>query len=512
MEAGAGAAVKLRGPQLMATIDSVVDQAGDLGGYGAVALRAGSATRFHLQRSPSSVAEIHVALDRARQEARRMYLQFRCPALAVGAGLVLSSMLLPAGWGTPQQALVNFAAGLMRSLGGCIFMLAILPSDRRSPQVGSAALIAIAMWRCADSSVMLVNCIGPEHHRTCLFTQDSPPPDKFDWACQVRALVLAATVLITGCISLYLAIGFCLPPRSHLENLWQAACWSHVAMGMLCLLKTGALELSEWYGLRITGDWAVVTAVQVSYWFAMAAMLRRPALRRRVQFWLRSRGGELTAASSIAAFIGGHRPEAILAKAAATCRCVSLEKVTKEDMETPAPDARLQRHTGKCRLEDIDAFVSHSWCDPPEMKWAALQRWRREFKAQNRREPKVWIDKYCLDQTDIRASLMCLPIFLAGCQQLLILAGPTYLSRLWCMEEVFIYLQMGRDVESMEVLATSAEVPDQILKFDVADARCKLRADRDILLATIEAGCSSFEIFNSLVRTALHKAALSCAV
>ena len=37
----------------------------------------------------------------------------------------------------------------------------------------------------------------------------------------------------------------------------------------------------------------------------------------------------------------------------------------------------------------------------------------------------------CIDQTSIDDSLACLPVFLAGCNQLLVLAGPTYTSRLW---------------------------------------------------------------------------------
>ena len=40
-------------------------------------------------------------------------------------------------------------------------------------------------------------------------------------------------------------------------------------------------------------------------------------------------------------------------------------------------------------------------------------------------------DKACIPQDDIDRSLACLPIFLAGCNGLLIMAGPTYASRLW---------------------------------------------------------------------------------
>ena len=48
-------------------------------------------------------------------------------------------------------------------------------------------------------------------------------------------------------------------------------------------------------------------------------------------------------------------------------------------------------------------------------------------------------DKACIDQNNIEQSLACLPIFLAGCQMLLVVAGPTYCSRLWCVMELFTF-------------------------------------------------------------------------
>ena len=42
-------------------------------------------------------------------------------------------------------------------------------------------------------------------------------------------------------------------------------------------------------------------------------------------------------------------------------------------------------------------------------------------------------DKACIDQSNIQQSLSFLPVYLSGCQTLLIMAGPTYCSRLWCV-------------------------------------------------------------------------------
>ena len=48
-------------------------------------------------------------------------------------------------------------------------------------------------------------------------------------------------------------------------------------------------------------------------------------------------------------------------------------------------------------------------------------------------------DKACIDQNNIQQSLACLPVFLAGCQTLLVVAGTSYCSRLWCVMELFTF-------------------------------------------------------------------------
>ena len=53
-------------------------------------------------------------------------------------------------------------------------------------------------------------------------------------------------------------------------------------------------------------------------------------------------------------------------------------------------------------------------------------------------------DKACIDQNNIQQSLACLPVFLAGCQTLLVVAGPTYCSRLWCVMELFTFARSER--------------------------------------------------------------------
>ena len=111
----------------------------------------------------------------------------------------------------------------------------------------------------------------------------------------------------------------------------------------------------------------------------------------------------------------------------------------------------LHKSNSKVHLGSVDAFVSHSWHDDPEKKWTVLQQWREKFKGEHGREPKLWIDKYCIDQKHIDDSLACLPVYLAGCSKLLILCGSTYLKRLWCLVEIFVFLEMGGERSRLEV-------------------------------------------------------------
>ena len=64
---------------------------------------------------------------------------------------------------------------------------------------------------------------------------------------------------------------------------------------------------------------------------------------------------------------------------------------------------------------------------------------KERFKEKHGREPTVWLDKACLNQANIEESLALLPCYLAGCNQLLIIAGQTYTQRLWCVMEIFTF-------------------------------------------------------------------------
>ena len=61
---------------------------------------------------------------------------------------------------------------------------------------------------------------------------------------------------------------------------------------------------------------------------------------------------------------------------------------------------------------------------------------RENFKKMHGREPLVWFDKYCIDQTAIYSSVRRLPIFVVAANKFFVLFGPSYVARCWCMLEV----------------------------------------------------------------------------
>ena len=116
-------------------------------------------------------------------------------------------------------------------------------------------------------------------------------------------------------------------------------------------------------------------------------------------------------------------------------------------------------------------------------------------------------DKACIDQQNIEVSLAALPLYLAGCDRLVIVAGPTYASRLWCVIEVFTFLYMGGSLSRIDVLPTGdgtrEQVDQRFMEFDAQHARCFLEEDRQRLLGVIESGFGDYAAFNKLVHGAL---------
>ena len=115
-----------------------------------------------------------------------------------------------------------------------------------------------------------------------------------------------------------------------------------------------------------------------------------------------------------------------------------------------------------------------------------------------------WWQKACIDQSDIDANLAALPLFLSGCKRLVVLAGVTYPTRLWCVMELFTFVRMGHSQERIYFKQLGGEETELALaRFDAAKARCFYNRDREKLLAVVESGFGDLPPFNRAVRDLL---------
>jgi len=201
-------------------------------------------------------------------------------------------------------------------------------------------------------------------------------------------------------------------------------------------------------------------------------------------------------------------------------RCVELAQLHEAELSNNVPDPALFQKSIPIPLGKCDAFISHSWHDDPEKKWQALQSWRAEFIAENGREPTVWLDKTCINQSDIEADLRCLPIFLSGCNELVVLCGRTYLSRLWCIVELFTFVHMGLDVDRIKFRplcsdgdnageGDGSDVLQSLSDFDASRCECYDGGDKETMHNAIYAVFGDMQNFNKAMLDVLWAADLS---
>jgi len=276
--------------------------------------------------------------------------------------------------------------------------------------------------------------------------------------------------------------------------------WFPVLVGMVAAELFDTVDIILWT-LQVVAD---VVGGQI---------VRRPGFRVRTQAWLESHGRAVGAAAGVAALLGRRSAVQIVENACSSFYYVSADKITREAMADSNPNPNLGSLCSKARLGEVDAFLSHSWHDNVNVKWAALQAWRRGFREQNGREPRLWIDKYCIDQNNITESLQCLPVYLSGCSNILILCGETYLTRLWCLVEIFVFTEMGGTLSQLQIYVLSrdtnadANIRAAIDDFDVSKARCTKKKDTYRLQSVMAAASAGGkDKLTELVRTKFGRA------
>merc|ERR1711908_235014 len=114
----------------------------------------------------------------------------------------------------------------------------------------------------------------------------------------------------------------------------------------------------------------------------------------------------------------------------------------------------------------------------------------------------------CINQCAIADDLECLPIFIAGCNTMLVISGPTYTSRLWCVMELYVFFSMqGVDEQQTpSVVITGATSLDRSQTrqswacFDALQCRCFNPGDKERIMAVIQKGDGGIDRFNAVVQ------------
>ena len=114
--------------------------------------------------------------------------------------------------------------------------------------------------------------------------------------------------------------------------------------------------------------------------------------------------------------------------------------LSKTSLPTPLSASLLRQ---ACRPGQTDIFVLHSWHDERRGRLEALARCAARFEAQHGREPTLWLDSVCVDPAFQEEALLCLPIYMQSCASVLVLCGPSFFERLWCVWELYTAFAFG---------------------------------------------------------------------
>lgn len=167
-------------------------------------------------------------------------------------------------------------------------------------------------------------------------------------------------------------------------------------------------------------------------------------------------------------------PKEICRLALDTLSCTTYEEISKF-----GPPMR------RCLVSNnvqIDYFVCYSWDDwqaDTEMHLLKLQQVVTRFKRSHGREPTFWFDKICMPsrQYGPDGALKLLPVNLMACKRMLLLCGPSFHKRLWCIWELFVrncFAPLDKALEDIEIIVVGnySRVMEQLQQFDWKLATC----------------------------------------
>jgi len=442
---------------------------------------------------------------------RRIRAGVAATMLAVGVGLSIGYMWIIQE-GTQRAKHMTNVQSCQRIDQSDIFLDAFLADFCFYGRYLCFALVPLAddllFTRCVLGLDILVSLSG---YRPLVFfyTHRNKYPDTRELDAVINAFLAAVPVMA-------LVIGFILAIRCSEPVAMQRRLWGSLQVWIVSSavgVIYGSFKVAWLHCGRIAPDILNFPFMAVLMYFAC-----RPDLRHRVHERLNRiivTHGALRAAAGLASLTCGCSVNQALSIGTERFRSVRLSDLAAEDVADRSPDPTLFWKTSPGRSQGCDAFVSHSWSDDSDAKWLALQKWRANFVATHGREPTIWFDKTCIDQADIKGNTQYLPVFLSSCDSLLVLCGPTYMSRLWCVLELFTYFHVGGDkigpIEFVPIVREGYESEDyaaitsSIASFDAASCRCYDDLETERLLSIIRVGFGSLSAFTDVLRASFAK-------
>mmetsp|Transcript_30225 Transcript_30225/g.75809 ORF Transcript_30225/g.75809 Transcript_30225/m.75809 type:complete len:677 (-) Transcript_30225:178-2208(-) len=511
--------------------------------------------RAKMHPDPSSTS-LRTLLDGAHAEGRRRAVATRAPLLGAAAVFIVVGL-----WFYLHRRLTDAQnssvwcmplSGAFLATGCYLSICSVLPADRLMPYaLCFIFLVLVLIFGISDGSKLTgywadarAICAGEltDEQRAPGASADDCPFSYVNFGTILGDLCVALIVTARSLRVLVPTLCYGLRPREVRISAINSGRFAMLSFTINFFVRDTIVNL-----LRASHQqpWHLGVVIRDCYNLLLGAVVMSPWGIRKVQRWLMTRGEAVSSAAMVASIIGSRPVEELHARGLRTMRGVPMDQFKFEHLRAPErPVSSASRRgstvsavssvashlslkitrrairnifivdTAKMRTEtellasasrpasfgEVDAFISHSWSDDPGAKWDALQTWRSEFVAQYRREPIIWMDRLCIDQKAITESLPLLPVYLAGCNSLLILAGPTYLQRLWCWVEIFVWLEIGGDSrETVIYPLADFSLADEM---DVRRATCYLPEDTDWLLSTVDASTlHGVEGFNGRVRS-----------
>ena len=449
--------------------------------------------RWRQRVAPATPAE--ASLQRTIKLALRR--RMRQAGLSLWIGGVLFALSLPSqpyfaigAW--PSYGCCEWPMGMpiqwkmLQEPGVILIMMTILPSETVAVRVAAIA------WPC----YVCINWYIMEHNPPSWNFGARPPVVK-------HILFAGRTVALVGCLaSAVFWPRIALPSRIALEWLWVCIRIEIFVAGMEFMYDSLPMLDTPY---RDQLGWPMVIPGIIR--MAIAVLIAAPVRRWIIGAFggLGNRAANASAAAVVSTLVSGDAVKAIR-DAHGRLHTIRISSLVEADMANNQ-DSGLFQKTEKTATGECDAFLSHSWRDDPASKWQRMLEFKREFEETNGgKEPRCWLDKACIDQAgDINASLKALPIFLLASKYFVVFAGKTYTKRMWCVLEIFTFVRSGGTVDSILLKPLDVgEAREAITTFDIAQADCYVRGDKQRIRAIVESCYGSFSPFNATCRAILQ--------